>query len=58
MWGNTHILQSSLRLFSGVVQTMQDGQLTFADSPVRYVLVLCILVAGYVVGLLAPWLIK
>jgi hypothetical protein len=40
------------------VHTMQDGKLTFADSPMRYIGVLSILVAGYLFGLLAPWLLE
>jgi hypothetical protein len=43
---------------TGTVHTMQDGQLTFSDNPMRYIGVFFILVAGYVFGLLAPWIIK
>lgn len=43
---------------AGKVHTNQDGWITYADNPLRYLAVCTILAAGYVCGLLAPWLIK
>lgn len=49
-------LQHALR--SGSVHTMQDGLITYAESPFRFLGVLALIIAGYIGGLLAPWVVK
>jgi hypothetical protein len=49
-------LQHALR--NGAVHTMQDGLITYAESPLRFLGVMALIIAGYVGGLLAPWVVK
>lgn len=43
---------------TGTMSTGQDGEFTCASKPMTYAIGFLLLVAGYVCGLLAPWVIK
>lgn len=50
------LLQNDLR--SGFVHTMQDGIITYAKKPFRFLFVWTLTIAGYLGGLLAPWVVN
>jgi hypothetical protein len=49
-------LQAALRDRS--IRTMQDGLISFADRPVKFISVVLLIAVGYGFGILTPWLFK
>ena len=40
------------------IHALQDGWTTFSDTPLRFIVNFIIVLAGYIMGLLAPWLLN
>lgn len=54
--GYAIVLQDAL--CSGSVHTMQDGLITYEKKPFLFLFVMTWIIAGYLGGLLAPWVVN
>jgi hypothetical protein len=54
--GSTLVCVMSLSLRRGSLHTMQDGEVTRLDHPVRFWFILTILCVGVLFSLIAPWM--